>query len=180
MRRDCASLKGLKGRPKLTPSGMYDAAECEPGEKKRKGGRRGQKRETVRTEIIKLELEAPPPGSRRRGTVDYRVEDVVIQARTIIYRRARWVTSEGKVLVAPLPEGVRGHVSAQTRRSGLALYHQGPLTVPRLTALPRSIGAAISKRAVERLLNEDNEAFVAEQWGVLRAALEGRALDQRR
>jgi hypothetical protein len=51
-------------------------------------------------------------------------------------------------------------------------YHQGQLTVPRQVAQLRAIGVCISKRQVMRLLNNGQEAFLAEAQYVLRAGLE--------
>jgi len=44
--------------------------------------------------------------------------------------------------------------------------------MPRLLALLRSMGVAISKRQLVRLRNENHEAFIAEAQDVLRAGLE--------
>jgi hypothetical protein len=51
-------------------------------------------------------------------------------------------------------------------------YHQGQSTLPRLTALLRSVGVSISKRQVQRLLTDKQEGFVSEARDVLRAGLE--------
>jgi len=51
-------------------------------------------------------------------------------------------------------------------------YHQGQSTMPRLLALLHSVGVAISKRQLVRLLNENHEGFIAEAQDVLRAGLE--------
>jgi hypothetical protein len=51
-------------------------------------------------------------------------------------------------------------------------YHQGQSTLPRLTALLRSVGVSISKRPVQRLLTDKQEDFVSEARAVLRAGLE--------
>jgi len=44
--------------------------------------------------------------------------------------------------------------------------------MPRLLALLRSVGVAISKRQLVRLLNENHEGFIGEAQNVLRAGLE--------
>jgi hypothetical protein len=50
-------------------------------------------------------------------------------------------------------------------------YHQGQSTLPRLAALPRAVGVAISKRQLHRLLTDEQADFVAEAQQVLRAGL---------
>ena len=56
----------------------------------------------------------------------------------IRYRRERWLTSDGRMIIAPLPEGTEGHFGAELRRFVLMQYHQCQSTLPRLTALLQS------------------------------------------
>jgi hypothetical protein len=51
-------------------------------------------------------------------------------------------------------------------------YHQGQTTLPRLTALLKSVGLSISKREIQRLLTDKQDDFLAEARDVLRAGLE--------
>ena len=52
---------------------------------------------------------------------------------------ACWQLPDGKMLTAPLPEGINGHFGPELRRFVLALHQQGQLTMPRLlTQLQRS------------------------------------------
>ena len=100
------------------------------------------------------------------------VQDLIISVEAIRYRRACWLTPDGKTVVAPLPEGLSGHFGPQLRRYVLMQYHQGQSTLPRLTAQLRAIGISISKRQVQKLLTEGQEAFLDEDKDVLRAGLE--------
>lgn len=94
-----------------------------------------------------------------------------MQPVAIRFRRERWVTPDGRTIVAPLPPGVDGHFGPQLRRFVLAQYHQGQVTVPRLVALLDAIGIAVSKRQVVRLLIDRQEHFRDEARDVLRAGL---------
>jgi Transposase IS66 family len=53
----------------------------------------------------------------------------------------------------------------------LMQYHQGQSTLPRLAALLHSMGVAISKRQLQRLLTDKQVDFVSEAQDVLRAGL---------
>ncbi len=170
LREENARLKGLKGRPKLKPSGMEQATDPKAaGGNASKRGRGGAKRVVTEERVITM---APPPGSRFKGYESYVVEDLVVRPATIRYRRQRWRTPAGETIVAPLPPGVRGHVGAELRRYVLALYHQGRMTVPGLLAHLDDLGVSLSKRQLVRLLIARQEPFVDEARDVLRAGLE--------
>jgi hypothetical protein len=80
--------------------------------------------------------------------------------------------ADGQTIVAPLPEGTRGHFGPNLRRFVLMQYHQGQSTLPRLTAPLHSVGVSISEREIERLLTEKQGGFLDENRDVLRTGLE--------
>ena len=174
LREEIARLKGLKGRPKLKPSGMHQEtqarAKAKSGDRKR---RRGPKNSNLVIDEDKiLKPAGVTAGSRLKGTQDYVVQDLIIKSHVIRYRRERWVTPEGRTIVAPLPAGIDGHFGAQLRRFVLMQYHQGQMTIPRLVELLSSVGVVISKRAVVRILTANKPDFLTEARDVLRAGLQ--------
>ncbi len=173
LRDEIARLKGLKGRPKINPSGMAKkAAERRQTKERRKQARRGKKNACLRIDeerVIALEV---PAGSRFKGYADYLVQDLVVRPHNVRYRRERWVTPDGRQVVAPLPAGIAGHFGSELRRFVLAQYHRGQTTVERLVGLLRDLGVDISKRQVVRLLTAGHEGFIGEARNVLRAGLE--------
>ncbi|MGH8269184.1 MAG: IS66 family transposase [Steroidobacteraceae bacterium] len=171
LREEIARLKGLKGRPEIKPSGMETGATARIAGKR--GRRRGRGKVVPRVGVEEQILQAEvPAGSRFKGYEDFVVQDLVLRARVIRYRRERWVTPDGETVIAPLPPGVKAHIGPELRRFVLAQYHQGQVTVPRLLAQLQTLGLSISKRQLMRLLIGGKDEFLAEAHEVLRAGLE--------
>jgi hypothetical protein len=170
LKAEVATLKGVKRRPELRPSGMEKGASSDPGATNRgRGGRGKADRLTVDEERV-VEADVPA-GSRFKGYEDFLVQDLVLRPHVVRLRRERWLTPDGRTVTAPMPAGIVGHFGPALRRFVLAQYHQGQVTVPRLVAQLRAIGILISKRQVVRLLNAGRDAFLAEAREVLRAGL---------
>ena len=170
LREEIARLKGHKGRPKIKPSGM----ERPTPERKPRAKTRRSKRSTTAERVVHEERVlaiTAPPGSRFKGYEDFVVQDLRLEARVIRYRRQRWLTPDGRTLVAPLPAGVEGHFGPELRRFVLLQHHQGQVTAERITAFLAGLGVAISKRQVVRLLTARSAALIAEARAVLRAGL---------
>jgi hypothetical protein len=174
-RQEIARLKGLKGKPDIkpsTPSGMDKATQKKPPEADRPAKRRrGAKRPSVPVEKRVVVAETIPPGSRLEGYETFTVQDLKIEAIVVCYRRERWLTPDGRTVVAPLPPGINGHFGPELERFILAQYYQGQTTVPRLVELLEMLGLDISKRQVVRILTDAQGAFVTEARDVLRAGL---------
>ena len=176
LREENARLKGLKGRPRLKPSkpsGMEQASArkaTSSGTRSRRGrGKKTLSRVAAEDRVVQAEV---PAGSRFKGYEDFVVQDLVIRPAVVRLRRERWVTPDGRTVVAPLPDGIDGHFGPELRRFVLIQYHQGQVTVPRLVKLLDAIGIEISKRQVVRLLIDGQEGFIDEARDVLRAGLE--------
>jgi hypothetical protein len=175
LRDEIARLKGGSGRPDIKPnakpSGMEQATEPKPPEgaaKRRRGSTRDKL--VIHEERI-IPIDAPPLGSRLKGSTSYVVQDLVIRPHVVEFRCERWQTPGGEIITAPLPAGIDGHFGPELRRFVLMLYHQGQTTVARILALLRSIGIVIDKRQVMRLLIAGQEDFRDEAREVLRTGL---------
>ena len=178
-REEIARLKGLKGPPRLKPSkpsGMEQASAkkaASSAPRNRRGrGKKTLSRVAVEDREDRVVPAEVPAGSRFKGYEDFIVQDLVIRPAVVRFRRERWVTPDGRTVVAPLPEGIAGHFGPELRRFVLAQHHQGQVSVARLVTLLNAIGIEISKRQVVRLLIEGQDRFVDEAREVLRAGLE--------
>src|SRR4051794_31720786 len=108
LKAEVATLKGVKGRPELKPSGMEKGAGSEPGATNRgRGGRGKADRLTVHEERV-VEADVPA-GSRFKGYEDFLVQDLVLRPHVVRLRRERWLTPDGRTVVAPMPAGITGH-----------------------------------------------------------------------
>jgi hypothetical protein len=171
LRAEVAQLKGVKGRPGLKPSGMENATGSKPTSKERPRVARGRKTDRLTIIEERIVAAAVPAGSRFKGYEDFLVQDLVLRPHVTRLRRERWLTPDGQTIIAPLPAGIVGHFGPELRRFVLFQYHQGQVTVPRLVAQLTSLGIAISKRQVVRLLNAGQGDFLTEAQDVLRVGL---------
>jgi Transposase IS66 family len=171
LRAEVATLKGVKDRPKMRPSGMEQGTEPEPTAMGQGRGTKARKVDRLTVHEERVIAADVPAGSRFKGYEDFLVQDLVLRPHVVRLRRERWLTPDGRTVVAPMPAGVTGHFGPELRRFVLFQYHQGQVTVPRLVAQLRAIGVAISKRQIVRLLNEGQSTFLDEAREVLRAGL---------
>src|SRR3954469_7284543 len=170
LKAEVATLKGVKGRPEVKPSGMEKGAGSEPAGTGR--GAKGSKSARLAVHEDRVVAAADiPAGSPFQGYGGFPVQDPGLGPHVVRLRRERWLTPDGRTVVAPMPAGLTGHFGPELRRFVLAQYHQGQVTVPRLVAQLRAIGVVISKRQVVRLLNAGQDALLDEAREVLRAGL---------
>lgn len=169
-RDEIARLKGLKCCPAIKPSGLERAAAAKLVLSSRTGRRRGKSapRAVIKDRVIKTEV---PAGLRLKGYEDFIVQGLVLRAVAIRYRRERWLTLEGKKVLARLPGGIAGYLGPHLGRFVLQLHHQGQVTVERITTQLHAPGLGISKRQVMRLLIGRQHGFLAESCEVPRAGL---------
>jgi hypothetical protein len=175
---ELARYKKLPPRPPQKPSGMEkatDRAEIGAGETKAGGStrRRGSNLDKLkidRTVVVKADA---PKGSRFKGFEDIVIQDVAFHRLVTCYRRERWLTPDGRTVIAPLAPEIVGGYGPHLHRLILTLHFQGQMTCERILALLNGAGVVISKRQVVRLLVVGLETFRAEDEQVLTAGLSG-------
>src|SRR3954451_17933086 len=128
-------LKGLKTRPIIAPSPMETPPRPprEPGQKRPGSAKRLKTAQLNPTNQV-VPLADPPSGSVFKGYEDFVVQDLIIRPEVICYRRERWLTPDGRNLVAGLPAGVRpdSHFGPTLISFILHQYHHQHVTQPLL------------------------------------------------
>src|SRR5262249_60559531 len=124
-------------RQRIKSSGM-EKATAPPNP----GGPQSPKRGPTKTKLTiheeKTVKVAAPPGSRFKGYTSFIVQDLILRSHVVDFRCERWLTPDGTMLTAPLPDGIDSHFGPELRRFILAQYHQSQVTVPRLVEMLRA------------------------------------------
>src|SRR3954452_8644055 len=101
LKAEVATPKGVKGRPEVKPSGMEKGTEPAPAGTGR--GARGSKSARLAVHEDRVVEADDPAGSRFKGYEDFLVQDLVLRPHVVRLRRERWLTPDGRTVVAPMP-----------------------------------------------------------------------------
>ncbi len=171
LREENARLKGQKGRPDIRPSTLEKPKRARDVAKRKWKGLFGKRKAKQETQVI--QPANIPEGSRFKGYRNYRVRDLIIEAKEILFRVATYLTPEGKYIRGELPEEYRrGHFGPELIAYCLQLYHGGGMTQPKLLEHLHELGVEVSKRQLENLLNKCTEDFAKEMEAVRQAGVE--------
>jgi hypothetical protein len=151
---EIARLKGLKARSRIAPSALETPPRPprDPDAKRPGSAKRSKSAQLTITEETVIPLPQVPEGAVFKGSEDLVVQDLVIQPRVILDRRERWLTPDGRSLVAPLPaEVVPGsHSGADLICFILHQYHHQHVTQPLLLEQLYQLGIDISAGELNR------------------------------
>ena len=172
---EIARLKGLKARPRIAPSALETPPRPprDPNAKRPGSAKRSKTAQLTITEEIVVPLPDVPPGAVFKGYEDFVVQDLILKPRVIRYRRERWLTPDGRSLVAPLPADVLpgSHFGPDLICFILHQYHHQHVTQPLLLEQLHQLGIDISAGELSRILTEGKDAFHQEKAELLPAAL---------
>src|SRR3954468_10365993 len=177
---EIARLKGLKGRPKLTPSGLEKGTNTEEpspsvSKPQRRRGRRQRSLPKSARLIIDEDRVVPlevGPGWRFRGYKRYTVQELMVEVRVVRYWRPCYQAPDGQLVIAPLPPEVRGHFGPNLMRYLVSQHYQCRVTMPLLRQQLNDVGILISTGQISNLLTKGHDAFHAEKAAVKQAGLE--------
>jgi Membrane-bound metallopeptidase len=165
--------KKLKGKPKIQPSQLNQAAEQTEKQGKRAGSdKRSKKTSFAVDEERVIEPQVLPEGAKLNGYREYDVQDLILQRHNIRFLLGEYITPEGKTVVGQLPPGYLGHYGVTLISFVLYQHHQCRVPQPLIREQLRELGIDISAGQVNRLLITNKESFHAEQQKVLQAGLE--------
>ena len=177
LRDEIARLKGEQGKPTIpagTPAGGGDhSSEAERRQPKTRT-KRSKKRDLRidRTEIVRVDRAVLPPDARFKGYADVVVQDLIVRADTIRFRRETYYSpAMRRTYRAELPAGYRGQFGPGLKALVLALAYAGLMSEAAILTLLRSVGVWISAGQVSHLLIKDQARFHAEQAAVYEAGL---------
>ncbi len=174
---EIAILKGLKPRPKISPSALERPASPPSSEEDGSSRPGSEKRpKTAQLTIHRhqiLHLENVPPGATFKGYADFVVQELILHAETTCYRRERWRTMDGRHLLADLPEEVvpGSHFGPNLLSYILHQYHHQHVTQPLLLEQLRQLEIDISAGQLNGILTEKKEVFHQEKDALLPAGL---------
>jgi hypothetical protein len=177
MRDEIAILKGQKPRPTIAPSRLESPPPKPPpaeGEKRPGSQKRSKKELFLNLEPVILQFPDRPAGAQTDGYVEYFVQDLVIHGTATLYLRERILTAEGQYVLAPLPDSVPpgSHFGADLIAYMIYQHRECHVTQPLLREQLLALGIDISIGQIDRILNENKDAFHQEKEEVRAAGLE--------
>ncbi len=177
LKDEIAQLKGNKPKPKIKPSKL-NKPETESSEKtstKKRAGSAKRKKNIFIHETTTIPVSNVPEGSAFKGFESFTVQGLLLKAHNIRYRRERWLTPEGKTLLAALPKNVvllGGHYDEVLVGFILYQYYHAHVTQPLILEQIREYGVDMSTGKINQIITEGHDYFHREKDQILQAGLE--------
>jgi regulator of replication initiation timing len=167
LRDEVARLKKQKPKPTIRPSKLNEK------EKQRQKRRKAKKKRPRQFDEIKVvKAENVPEGSRFKGYDDFFVQELVIKSVTTRFRKEKWLTPEGDLIIAELKnESNMPHFGPTLCSFVLYQYYHAQVTEPLILEQLREWGVQISSGQLHRLITEGKEKFHQEKDEILRVGL---------
>jgi hypothetical protein len=178
LRDENARLKGLSPRPSFPARSASGPATDHSSEQERRIPTLRQRRRTLdqrvihRRETLECDPATLPPDAQFKGYVEVTIQEVVLRADNVVFRRAKWYApSTHQTYLAPLPPGYHGQVGPGVRALVLALAYGSHVSQPKIRAFLGDLGIVLSTGQVAHLLVQDHDAFHAEARAIGAAGL---------
>ncbi len=177
LRDEIARLKGEQGKPTIPPAAPPGGGDhsSEVERRQRKTWTKRSKKQTLRidrTEVIRVARAVLPPDARFKGYADVVVQDLIVRADTIRFRKETYYSATTRQTYrAELPAGYCGQFGPGLKALVLVLAYAGQMSEAAILTLLGSLGIQISAGHLSNLLIKDQEAFHAEKVAVYAAGL---------
>jgi Transposase IS66 family len=176
LRDENALLKGLKPRPKISPSRLESPTPSPPPKDGKRPGsdKRSKNSQLIIPQDVTLLLDNLPPGAVLKSYEPYVVQELTIAAKATRYLRARYELPGGGSLLAPLPADVLpgSHYGPNLICYILNQHHHAYVTQSLLLEQLHDFGIDMSAGQLSAILTENNEVFHEEKDEVRLAGLE--------
>lgn len=178
LRDENARLRGLPARPTFPARSPTRSGADHSSEQERHIPTPRQRRRKLdhlvihRRETLDLDPAMLPPDARFKGYVAVTIQDVLLRADNVVFRRAKWYSpTTHRTYLAPLPPGYHGQVGPGVRALVLALGYGSHVSQPKIRAFLRDLGLDLSAGQVSHLLVQDHAAVHAEARAIGEAGL---------
>ena len=176
LKEEINRLKELKNKPKIKPSTLEkDSSNSKSGKgKKNKNNKNktNKPKKDLKTRVEIIQAQEVPANAEFKGYVDYNIQDIVLEAEKIIYRRELWKLADGSYMTARLPNGQEGSHYGVTLRAYIKhQYYFQEVTQPLILRHLQELGITISSGELDKLLKDDAEPFHKEKDDILTTGL---------
>jgi len=169
LRDEIARLKKQNTKPKIGPSRLTK-------KKKRKNGtkRKLKKKPSTSPDETKIvKAENVPEGSEFKGYADFSVQELIIKSVTTLYRKEKWLTPDGKLIIGELKlESDTPHFGPTLCSFVIYQYYHAQVTEPLILEQLREWGVRISSGQLHRMITEGKEKYHKEKDEILAVGLQ--------
>lgn len=178
LRDENGRLKGVSPRPSFPARSAARPSTDHSSEQERHIPTPRQRRRKLdhlvihRRETLERDPATLPSDAQCKGYVEVTVQDVVLRADNVVFRRAKWYApSTRQTYLAPLPPGYHGQVGPGVRALVLALGYGSHVSQPKIGQFLGDLGITLSVGQVSNLLVHGQDVFHAEARAVGKAGL---------
>jgi predicted ester cyclase len=171
-------LKGEQGQPKIRK--QTQAHISSESERKNRNGKKQRKKKKSKKQVLvvhkverrTVEPTQLPSDAEFKGYQSTIIQDILIAPHNIRFEREVYYSpSQGKRIIAPLPEGYRGDFAPELRALILELHHTSEMTESAIHGFLETHGIDISTASISRILTDKHETFHQEKKDIVCAGL---------
>lgn len=169
---ELARLKKTPPKPKFRPqNGASNGKGGKSESSNSSNANRNACKPKIKEEII-LKPANLPEGSRFKGFSTYKIQELVVTAKDIVYKIEVWQAPDGSIIRAELPAGTEGsHYGPDLRALIHSLYANG-MTQPVIFEFVRNVGIEVSEGQIHNILMNEALEYEKQSQAILAAGLQ--------